>query len=84
MNLLHDYVAIEPDKPEEKTASGFLLAEQVKTYPPTGIVRHVADGITEVKVGQKVIYKVYGSVDIQDNLAVLPLDGVIGIINEDS
>lgn len=80
MNLLHDYVAIEPDKPDEKTASGFLLAEQIKTYPPTGIVRHVADGITGVKVGARVVYKVYASIDIEDGLVVIPISGVIATL----
>ncbi len=82
MKLLNGYVAIEPDKPEEKTASGLLLAEQIKTYPPFGTVRHVASNISEIKPGQRVVYKVYSSVDIDDNLCVLPIDGVIGILDE--
>lgn len=77
MNLLHDFVAIEPDKPEEKTDSGLLLAKQIKTYPPYGTVRHVAKGIPDLKPGDRVIYKVYASVDVKDNLAVIPYDGII-------
>lgn len=70
-------MAIEPDKPKEKTESGLLLAEQIKTYPPTGTVRHVAKGISEIKPGDRVVYKVYASVDIEDNLAVIPFSGVV-------
>lgn len=80
MKMLHDYVAIEPDKPEEKTASGLLLAEQIKTYPPFGTVKHVGKNITEIKPGDRVIYKVYASVDIKDNLAVIPISGVIAVL----
>lgn len=80
MKLLHDYVAITPDKPEEKTKSGLYLKEQVTTYPPTGTIEAVADNITIIKPGQRVIYKVYASVDIDENTAVIPISGVIGIL----
>lgn len=79
MKMLHDYVAIEPDRPPEKTAGGLLLAEQIKTYPPFGTVRHVGPGISDIKPGDRVCYKVYASVDIEDNLAVIPYDGVIAL-----
>jgi co-chaperonin GroES (HSP10) len=80
MKLLHDYVAVEPDKPEEKTSSGLLLQEQVKTYPPTGTVRHVASNISDIKAGDRIVYKVYASVDINDGLAIVPLSGVIALL----
>lgn len=77
MDLLHDYIAIEPDKPSEATESGILLVKQINTYPPTGTVRHVAAGISDLKSGDRVVYKVYASVDIEDDLAVIPYDGII-------
>lgn len=80
MKLLHDFVSIEPDKPEEKTKSGLLLAEQIKTYPPYGTVKYVAKGITDVKPGDRVIYKVYQSVDIEGDLVVIPLAGLIAVL----
>lgn len=84
MNLLHDYVAIEPEKPAEKTKGGILLAEQIKTYPPFGKVLAVATNITEIKPGDRVIYKVYASIDVDENTVVIPISGVIGTLNEES
>jgi len=80
MQLLHDNITIIPDRPEEKTSSGILLSEQIKTYPPTGVVKEVAPNITEVKPGDKVWYKVYSSVDLDDNTAVVPISAIIAIL----
>ncbi len=80
MKLLHDYVAIEPDKPPEKTEGGLYLHHQIKTYPPTGTIRYIADGITDIKVGARVVYKVYASVDIEEGLTVIPYNGVVAIL----
>lgn len=81
MKMFHDYVAIEPDKPEERTASGLHLAQQIKTYPPTGTVRFKAPGVDQVAVGDRVVYKVYASVDVSDDLAVVPFSAVIGVLD---
>ena len=78
--MLHDYVAIEPDKPPEKSTSGLYLAEQIKTYPPYGTVRHVANSISDIKPNMRVIYKVYAGVDIKDDIVVIPYSGVIAIL----
>jgi co-chaperonin GroES (HSP10) len=82
MQLLHDYVAIEVDHPPEKTEGGLYLHRQIKTYPPTGTVRHVAANISDIKVGDRVVYKVYASIDIdvEDGLAIVPYDGVIATL----
>lgn len=81
MKMFHDYIAIEPDKPEERTPSGLHLSQQIKTYPPTGIVRYVADSITQVKPGDRVVYKVYASVDVKDDLAVVPWSAIVGLLD---
>lgn len=84
MKLLHDYVAIKPDKPEEKTESGLYLQEEVKTYPPFGTIEAVSSSITNLKKGDRVLYKVYASVDINKDLAVVPYECVIAILDEKS
>lgn len=80
MKLLHDYLAIEPDKPDEKTESGLYLQKQINTYPPYGTVKHVAKNITDIKVGDRVVYKVYASVDLSKDLAIVPYEGVIALL----
>lgn len=81
MRLLHDYVAVRADKPEEKTQSGILLpSSRLKTFPPYGTVTEVAKGITDVKPGDRVLYKVYASVDIDEDVAVMPISGIIAVI----
>lgn len=91
MKLLHDYVAIKADELEEKTNSGIYIPNQIKTPPPTGVVKYVGDKVTEVKVGDHVIYKVYASVDIDTEpsalkdetklLSIIPISGVLAIIS---
>lgn len=79
--LLHDYIAVEVDKVEEKTSSGLYIKEQINTYPPHGTVMSVAPGVKIVKVGDRINYKVYASVDIDDGVAVIPESGIIAILN---
>lgn len=80
MRLLHDYIAIENDKHESTTKSGLHLASAIKTYPPTGTVKHVAATVKDIKVGDRVLYKVHASVDIEGDLQVVPYSGVIAIL----
>jgi len=78
--LLHDYIAVKVDPVEEKTASGLYLHEQIKTYPPQGVVTHIAMGVVGVKVGDRVQFKVYASVDIAKDLVVVPQSGLIAVL----
>ena len=79
--MLNGYVAVKPDPPEEKSKSGLFLAEQVKTYPPYGTILAIPEGFTGAKVGDRVQYKVYASVDLDDETAVVPSEGIVAIIN---
>jgi len=77
MNIqpLADHVLIEPNKKEEKTASGILLPETMdKERPEQGKVIAVGPGRKtpagklipmEVKVGQKVLFSKYGPNEIK-------------------
>lgn len=84
MKVFYPYIVVEPEKPPEKTASGIHLAEQIKTYPPYAKVIQVPEEVDEISPGDRVIYKVYTAVDIDDDLAVVPLEAIIGIADAKS
>jgi chaperonin GroES len=72
---LHDYVLVVPAKQEEKTASGIILPDAAKEKPQMGEVVAVGPGAydehgekrmpMEVKVGDCVLYKKWGSEEIK-------------------
>ncbi len=80
--MLHDYIAVTPFKPKEKTESGLLLQTAIKTYPPMGIIKDLPKGISDLKVGDKVLYKVYASVDIDENTAIIPYPSVVAVFED--
>lgn len=65
---LADRVLIEPQKAEEKTASGIFIPDTAKEKPQRGMV--VAAGVgtkdvtMEVKVGDEVLYGKYAGTEI--------------------
>ena len=72
---LSDHILIEPNKEEEKTASGILLPETAdKERPEQGKIIAVGPGKKssagkvvpmEVKVGQEVLFSKYGPNEIK-------------------
>lgn len=52
-----DYVVVKADEAEAKTASGIYLPDQAKEKPKSATVVAVGKDVSEVKVGDKVIYK---------------------------
>lgn len=82
MKLLHNLVSITPEKPEEKTASGIYMTEQIKTYPPFGRVMAVADGITEVKVGDRVVFAVYAGLEVAKDTVLVPIKNILAVVDE--
>lgn len=72
---LHDYVLVVPAKQEEKTASGIILPDAAKEKPQMGEVVAVGPGAydehgekrmpMEVKVGDRVLYKKWGSEEVK-------------------
>lgn len=77
MQLLHDDVAIEPDKPEEKTASGLYRFEAIATYTPFGTVRHCGPNIRTIKRGDRVVYERHGAKVIQEDLEIVSYQAVL-------
>lgn len=80
MKMLHNYIAVTPFKPPEKTANGLLLSQQIKTYPPIGVIKFLPKGISDLKVGNKVLYKVYASVDIDEDTVIVPYTSVVAVM----
>lgn len=52
-----DYVVVQPEKAEQKTATGLYLPEAAQEKPKTARVIAVGSNVGEVKVGDQLIYK---------------------------
>jgi chaperonin GroES len=77
---LADYVVAVAEEAETKTASGILLPESAKEKPAYAKVVAVGKGATEIKVGDRIIYKNYSSTDIKvgsDNYIVVKEEDII-------
>ena len=60
-----DLVLIQADAPKEQTKSGLYIVEEWKTLPHTGTVLAVGPKVTEVKVGERLLFERYGSVILE-------------------
>lgn len=52
-----DYVVVQAEEATTKTASGLYLPDSAKEKPKTAKVVAVGSNVSEVKVGDRVIYK---------------------------
>jgi chaperonin GroES len=61
-------VLVEPNKAEEKTASGIIIPDSAKEKPQQGKVVAVSDDLKDeqptVKVGDTVLYGKYGGTEL--------------------
>lgn len=57
INPMPEYVVVEQEKSESKTASGLYLPDSAKEKPKTAKVVAVGTAVKEVKVGDRVLYK---------------------------
>jgi co-chaperonin GroES (HSP10) len=62
MQPFKDLVLIEADTPKTQTKTGLLIQEAWKTLPPVGTVLAIGPEVTEVKVGDRVIFERYGAI----------------------
>jgi len=58
---LGDYVVATPEAAETKTASGIYLPDNAAEKPKTAVVEAVGPNATQVKNGDRIIYKDYTS-----------------------
>ncbi len=57
INPMPEYVVVQPEKSENKTASGLYLPDSAKEKPKTAKVVAVGAAVKSVKSGDRVIYK---------------------------
>jgi chaperonin GroES len=62
---LADYVVAQAEEAAAKTASGLYLPDNAQEKPKTAKVIAVGKQVTEVKVGEKIIYKSYSTTDVK-------------------
>lgn len=90
---LHDYVLVTPALAEETTASGIILPSAAKEKPQMGEVMAVGPGIydedgekrmpMDVKVGDRVLYKKWGSEEIKlgsDEMMLIKQSDIMAIV----
>jgi len=91
---LHDRVAIQSLKTEEKTTGGIIIPDTAKEKPIQGLVVSIGSGIKdqngnviplEVKVGDIVMYGKWGGTEVKiDNqeLIIMKESDIMGIITK--
>ena len=57
INPMPEFVVVQAEKTDNKTASGLYLPDSAKEKPKTAKVVAVGAGVKEVKVGDTVLYK---------------------------
>lgn len=64
---LADYVVVQQEEPETKTASGLYLPTQAQEKPKIAKVLAVGKKVTEVKVGDRVVYGGYANTAVKQD-----------------
>ncbi len=64
---LADYVVVQQDEPETKTASGLYLPTQAQEKPKVAKVLAVGKDVKEVKVGDRVVYGGYSNTEVKQD-----------------
>ena len=60
-----DYVVARQEEASSKTASGIYLPEQATEKPKTAKVEAVGKKVDDIKVGDRILYKSYGPVEVK-------------------
>lgn len=64
---LADYVVVQAEEAEKKTASGILLADGTAEKPTTAVVLAVGKDVKNVKVNDRIIYGGYSNTEVKLN-----------------
>lgn len=64
---LADYVVVQQEAAESKTASGLYLPEQAQEKPKTAKVLAVGSAVKEIAVGDRVVYGGYSNTEIKQD-----------------
>lgn len=62
---LADRVLIEPLKAEEVTASGLMIPVSAQNTPQEALVIAVGSEVTDVAIGDRVVYSLYGGTKLE-------------------
>lgn len=87
LNVLKDYVLIKPDPDDNRTLSGIIIKDSEEYIPVTGVVEAVSDFVAstfpELKIGDNVLFKKLGPIEVELNnneLLLVPINDVLGIL----
>jgi chaperonin GroES len=61
---LADYVAASQEEVKSQTASGLYLPESATEKPKVAKIVAVGKDVKELKVGDRIVYKSYGTTDV--------------------
>lgn len=64
---LADYVVVQAEEAEKKTASGILLSDSSAEKPTTATVLAVGKDVKSLKVSDRVIYGGYSNTEVKIN-----------------
>lgn len=62
---LGDYVVAKSEEAKTKTASGIYLPDNAQEKPKTAKVVAVGPAATQIKVGDRIVYKSYSTTDVK-------------------
>jgi chaperonin GroES len=62
---LADFVVVQQEEPQTKTASGLYLPEKNAEKPKVAMILAVGPLVKDVKVGDKVVYGGYSNTDVK-------------------
>jgi chaperonin GroES len=87
MNLqpLADRIVARSIEAESKTAAGILLPETAKEKPQAGEVLAVGKDVSEVKVGDQILYAKYGPTEVKvdgEELILIKEEDVLAVVKK--
>ena len=86
MKPLASNVLVKEDEVQEYSKGGILLTEESKEKPTSGTVVGVGRDVTDIAVGQKILYGKYAGTEVDsdgEKLVIMQDVEILGIIEED-
>ena len=82
MKLLNGYILVRVDEEKQKTNSGLFLPSGATKLPNAGVIEAIADGVKDVKVGDKVQFLRYAAIDgVEEGTRLCTIDHIVAVIN---
>lgn len=82
---LAGYVVAQAEAAETKTASGLYLTQTAQEKPQTAKVVAVGKDVTEIKVGDRIIYKTYSTTEVKvgaDDYILVKEEDILATVKE--